>query len=100
MHIQEIEEVEEAYNHDKEAKGKNIIVGNAETESNGYRSRVEKENLVETMRSLKIEVQSYKVDNERLMREKNQINYQVMQSLDQLQRQTENGSNSRREEKG
>jgi hypothetical protein len=52
------------------------------------------------VRSLKIEVQSYKEDNERLMREKNQINAQVMQSLNQLQRQTKNGSNSRREEEG
>jgi hypothetical protein len=31
MHIQEMEEGEGAYNHDKEAKGKNISVGNAET---------------------------------------------------------------------
>jgi hypothetical protein len=33
-------------------------------------SRGEKETLLETMRSLKIEVHSYKEENERLMREK------------------------------
>jgi hypothetical protein len=31
MHIQEMEEGEGAFSHDKEAKGQNISVGNAET---------------------------------------------------------------------
>jgi hypothetical protein len=60
MHIQEMEVGEGAYSHDKEAKGKNISVGNAETESNGHQGREEKETLLETVRSLMIEVQSYK----------------------------------------
>jgi hypothetical protein len=100
MHIQEMEEGEGASNHDKEAKGQNISVGNAETESNRHQARGEQETLIETMRSLKIEVQSYKEDNERLIREQNQINSQVMQSLNQLQRKTKNGSNSKQEEEG
>ena len=33
-----------------------------------------------------MEVHSYKEDNERLMREQSQINAQVLQSLNQLQR--------------
>jgi hypothetical protein len=76
MHIQEMEEGEGASSHDKEAEGQNIRVGNAETESNGHKGRGEQETLIETVRSLKIEVQSYKEDNERLMREKSQINSQ------------------------
>jgi hypothetical protein len=84
MQIREMEEGEGASNHDKEAKGQNIIVGNAETKSNEHKGRGEKETLIETVRSLKIEVQSYKEDNVRLMREQNQINSQVMQSLNQL----------------
>jgi hypothetical protein len=84
MHIQEMEEGEGAFSHDKEAKGQNISVGNAETESNGHKGRGEQETLIETVRSLRIEVQSYKEDNERLIREQNQINYQVMQSLNKL----------------
>jgi hypothetical protein len=47
-----------------------------------------------------MEVMSYKEDNERLMREKSQINARVLQSLNQLQRQTKKGSNSRQEEEG
>ena len=65
-----MEEGEGVYNHDKKAKGQNICVGNAETESNGQKGRGEQENLLETVRSLKIEVKKYKEDNERLMREK------------------------------
>jgi hypothetical protein len=52
------------------------------------------------VRSLRIEVQSYKEDNEKMMREQNQINAQVMQSLNQLHRQEKNGSDSRQEEEG
>jgi hypothetical protein len=66
--------------------------------SNGHRSRGEQETLIETVRSLKIEVQSYKEDNERLMREQNQINAQVLQSLNQLHGKARNGSDLRQEE--
>jgi L-serine deaminase len=58
------------------------------------------ETLIEMVRSLKMEVQSYKEDNERLMREKSQINARVLQSLNQLQRKMKKGSNSRQEEEG
>jgi hypothetical protein len=52
------------------------------------------------VRSLNMEVQIYKVDNERLMREKIQINVRVLQSLNQLLRQMKKGSNSRQDEEG
>jgi hypothetical protein len=51
--------------------------------------------LIEMVRSLKMEVQSYKANNERLMREKSQINFRMLQSLNQLQIQMKKGSNSR-----
>jgi hypothetical protein len=69
MCIEEMEEGKGASNHDKEVEGQNTKIGNAETESNGCKVRVEQETLLETVKSLKIEVQSYKEDNERLMRE-------------------------------
>jgi hypothetical protein len=68
MCIEEMEEGEGASSHDKEVEGQNTIIGNAETESNRCKGRGEKETLLETVRSLKIEVQSYKEGNERLMR--------------------------------
>jgi hypothetical protein len=47
-------------------------------------------NLVETVRSLMVELQSYKADNERMMKEqekKRKINADLLQSLSDLQRQ-------------
>jgi hypothetical protein len=70
MRIEEIEEGEGASSHDKEVEGHNNRVGNAEIESNGRKEKGEQETLIEMVRSLKMEVQSYKEDNERLMREK------------------------------
>jgi hypothetical protein len=74
MHIEEMEEGRGASSHDKEVEGQNTRVGNAKTESHGRKGKEEQETLIETVRSLKMEVQSYKADNERLMREKSQIN--------------------------
>jgi len=65
MHIEEMEVGEGSSSHDKEAEGQNISVGNVETESSRHKGRGEKQTLIETMRSLKIEVQNYKADNER-----------------------------------
>ena len=74
MHIEEMEEGKGASSHDKEVEGQNTRVGNAETESNGRKGKGEQEKLIETVRSMNMEVQSYKEDNERLMREQSQIN--------------------------
>jgi hypothetical protein len=68
LHIRDMEDAEGAYSHERESKGQNISVGNVETKSNGHRSRVEPTELVETMRSLRMEVQSYRDDNEKIMR--------------------------------
>jgi seryl-tRNA synthetase len=95
-----MEEGEGAFSHEREAKGQNINIGNAETLSNGHRSRGEQETLIETVRNLRIEVQSYKVENQNMMREQNQVNAQMMQSLNQLQRQAKNGSDTTQGEEG
>jgi hypothetical protein len=100
MHIEEMEEGEGASSHDKEAEGQATRVGNIDTESNGCKGKGEKETLLEMVRRLKMELHSYKADNERMMREKIQIKYRVLQRLNQLQRQMENESNLREEEEG
>jgi hypothetical protein len=54
----------------------NINLGNEETEFNGHREGIQPLELVETT-SLDMEVQSYRDDNERLIKsqeEENQIN--------------------------
>ena len=54
MQIWEMEEGEEAFSHEIKSKGHNISIGNAETKSNGNRSIVELETLIEMVRSLRI----------------------------------------------
>jgi hypothetical protein len=100
MRIEEMEEGKGASNHDKDIEGQNTRIGNAETDSNGHKGKGKKETLTKMVRSVNMEVQSYKADNERLMREKSQINARVLQRLNLLQRKMKKGSNSRQEEEG
>jgi len=51
-----MEDAQGSYSHEDEIKGLHVSMGNAETESNGRRNRVEPMELVETMRSLHKEV--------------------------------------------
>ena len=51
-----MEEGEGDSNHDKYSKGQNISVGKVETKSNIHKGRGEQNTLIETVRSLKIEV--------------------------------------------
>jgi hypothetical protein len=87
--------------HEEEVRGLNINI--EEIESNEHRKRMESLELVETIRSLKMEVQSCRDDNERMLKaqeEKNQLNTQLLQSLNHLQKKMKNGSGSRYEEGG
>jgi len=63
-----MDDAQGSYIHRDEIIGLNINLGNAEIEFNGHRRRVEPMELVETMRSLNKEVQSYREENERLIR--------------------------------
>ena len=85
-----MDDAQGSYDHEDEIKGLHISPGNAEIESNGHISRVEYVKLAKTMKRLQREVKIYKEENERLIRaqeEKNQINTQLLQSLNNLQRQ-------------
>ena len=66
------------------AMGGNFQVGNAATESNGRRLQETPPDFAATMRSLRVEMQSYRADNERLVKaleEQNQLNATMLQSL-------------------
>jgi hypothetical protein len=56
MRTRDMEDSQGSYNHEEEVIGLHVSMGNAETESNGHRGRVEPVELVETMRSLQKEV--------------------------------------------
>ena len=71
------------------AMGENIWVGNTKTESNGRRYQETPLDITTTMRSLRVELQSYGEDNERMIKdqeEQNQLNAAMLQSLTNIQR--------------
>ena len=61
-------DAQDPYEHEEDAMGGNIRVGNAETESNGRRFQDTSPDFVATMRSLGVEMQSYRTYNERLVK--------------------------------
>ena len=74
--------------------GENIRVGNAETKSNGRRYQETPSNIAATMRSLRVGLQSYHEENERMIKaqeEQNQLNAAMLQSLTSIQRKMNSG---------
>ena len=64
--------------------GENIQVENAETKSNGRRNQVTPPDIVETIRSIRVELKSCRVDNDRFLKAQgyqNQINEAMLQIL-------------------
>ena len=85
------------YSLEEEARGQNINVGNEEIECSAYRANIEPIEMMETMKNLRMEVQSCRPDNERMLRareQQNQLNIQLMHSLNFLYKQMQFGSNS------
>ena len=80
---------QDPYEHEEDAMGENFQVGNAEIESNGRRFQDTPPDFIATMRSLRVEMQSYRADNERLVKpreEQNQLNVAMLQSLTDIHR--------------
>jgi hypothetical protein len=87
MRTKVMEDAQGSYNHGEEFIGLHINMGNVETESNGRRDRKEPV----TMRSLHREVQSYRDDNERIMKAQEEI----LQSLNMLHKQVNKDSGTK-----
>ena len=62
------------YEHEADVTGENICVGNAETKSNGRIFQDTPQYFAAAMRSLRVEMQSYTVDNERLVKAQEEQN--------------------------
>ena len=81
-------EARDSYEHAQDTIGENVQIGNAETESNGRILQETPLDFASTMRSLMAKMQSYKEDNERLVKaqeEQNQLNAAMLQSLTDIQ---------------
>ena len=59
--------------YEEDATGEKFRVGNAKTKSNGRRFQDNLVYFVATMRSLRVEMQSYREDNERLVKAQSRI---------------------------
>ena len=68
MRIYDMYDAWNPYEYKEDAMGENVQVGNVETESNGRRLQETPPDFAATMRSLMAEMQSYKADNERLVK--------------------------------
>ena len=74
---------------EKDAMGGNVRVGNVEIEPDGRRFQDTPPYFAATMRILRVEMQSYRVDNEILVKaqeEQNQLKVAMLQSLTDIQR--------------
>ena len=83
------DDVQNSNEHEQDAMGVNVQVGNYETEANGRRLQENLAYFAATMRILMVEMQSYKADNEILVKgqeEQNQLNVAMLQSLADIQR--------------
>ena len=70
--------------HEEDYMGGNVRIRNAKTESNGRRFQDTPPDFEGTMRNLKVEIQSYRADNERLIKareEQNELNATILHSL-------------------
>ena len=87
-------DAQDPYEHEEYAMGENIQVRNAEIESNGRRYQETLPDIVATMRSLRVEMQSYREYNQIMIKaqeEKNQLNAPMLQSLTDIQRKMTSG---------
>ena len=89
-----MDDAQDPYELEEDSMGENVHVGNVEIESNGIRIQETPLDIAATMRSLRVELQSCREDNERIIKsqeEKNQLNATMLQSLTEIQRQINSG---------
>ena len=68
MRTNNMNDAQDPYEFEEDAMGENVRVGNDETESNGRRNQETPPNIATTMRSLRVELQSCREDNERMLK--------------------------------
>ena len=81
MRTYNMNDAHDPYEHEADAMGENIRVGNAETRSSGRRYLETPPDIAATMRILRVELQRYREDNERMIKsqeEKNQLNVAML----------------------
>ena len=67
-------DAQDPYDPNRDAMGENIHVENAKTESNGRRNKETPLDIAATMRILRVELQSCRKDNERMIKNQEEKN--------------------------
>lgn len=91
-----MEDAKGPYEFEEDAMVENIHAGNVGTKSNGWRNQEAPLDIPKTMRSLRVELISYRIDNERIIKdweEHNQLNVSMLQSLICIWRKINHGHN-------
>ena len=68
MRTYNMNDAQDRYEYEAYSMGENIEVGNVETKSNGTRYQETAPDIAATMRILRVEMQSYREDNERMIK--------------------------------
>ena len=87
-------DAQDPYDFEEDVMGENVRVGNDDTYSNGRRFQDTPPDFAATMRSLRVDLQSCRENNERMLKAQeyqNKINVAILQSLTDIQRQINSG---------
>jgi hypothetical protein len=95
-----MEEAQRNYIHLEKSRGMDVHLGMEGTNSNGHgEERNEDMNMAETIKNLQKDVQSHKVDNERIMKAKEQqddFNMKLLEGLNRIEKKLVKESDSSR----
>ena len=93
-----MEDAQRTYNREDKVRRMYDNIGDGGTYSNGHgEGKEESMNLVKTIKSLQKDVQSYKVDNDRLMKSKEEqdaFNIKLLQILDRIEKKMDKETKS------
>ena len=84
MRINSMNDAQDPYDIEVDAMGENIRFDNVEMKSNGRRYQENPPDIAATMRNIRVEMQSYREDNGRMIKtqeDQNQLNEAMLQSL-------------------
>jgi acetyl-CoA carboxylase carboxyltransferase component len=93
-----MEEAQNAFSSENEAKGMDVHLGVEGSNSNGHGEEIDKEgNMMKIIERLQKDVQTHRADNKKLMKAREQqgeFNIKLIQSLERIENKLDKGSDS------
>ena len=97
-----MQDAQDPYEFEEDVMGKKVQTRNMEIGSKGNIEQASPPDIARTMRSIRVQLQNYKVDNEKLLKsqeEQNQLNTSILQSLTDNKNKLYLGHNSNSDNK-